>query len=72
METSKLQMIFLDEDNKTFTLSVDSPRIDLTAQDVSDAMATIIDTNIFQSNMKNLVSSKEANVVVTTINKLDI
>ena len=72
METSKLQMIFLDEDSKSFTLTVDSPRIDLTAEDVSAAMTAIIDANVFQSNMKNLVSNKEANVIVTNINKLAI
>ncbi|CAK7045744.1 DUF2922 domain-containing protein [Tissierella carlieri] len=72
MEKTKLEMEFLDETNKKFMISIDQPRLDITPEEVSQAMDTIITCNIFDSKMFNLVEAKEARIVTTTVNKLSI
>lgn len=72
METTKLEMEFLDEANKKFTIRVDNPKVDLTDLEVSTVMASILTHNIFTSDTLDLVSANEARVITTTINSLTI
>ncbi len=72
METTKLEMEFLDEGNKKFTIRLDSPRADITDEEVSTVMASILTHNIFTSNALNLVSANEARIITTTVNPLTI
>lgn len=72
MEKTKLEMEFLDEANKKFVISIDEPRSDITPEEVSQAMATIINCNVFNSKMLDLVKANDARIVSTTVNKLSI
>ena len=72
METTKLEMEFLDDVDKKFTIRVDKPRVDLTEGDVSEAMANILTHNIFVSGSSDLKSANDARLITTTINKLEI
>ncbi len=72
MDKTKLEMEFLDEADKKFTIRVDKPRIDLTDEEVSTAMASILTHNIFLSGTLDLISASDARIVTTTINKLEI
>lgn len=72
METTKLEMEFLDDLDKKFTIRVDNPRIDLTEGDVTQAMANILTHNIFISGTSDLKIANDARLITTTINKLEI
>ncbi len=72
MEKTKLEMEFMDEANKKFVIIIDQPRADITPEEVSQAMDTIIASNVFDSKMFDLVEAKEARIVTTTVNKLSI
>lgn len=72
MEKTKLEMEFLDEANKKFVISIDEPKSDITPEEVSQAMTTIINCNVFNSKMLDLVKANDARIVSTTVNKLSI
>lgn len=72
MEKTKLEMEFLDEANKKFVISIEQPRIDITPEEVSQAMDAIIASNIFASDMLDLVKANDARIVTTTVNNLSI
>lgn len=72
MENRKLELEFLNEGGKKFVISIDDPREDLTGQEVSQVMADIIDNNVFVSSMMDLVEAKEARLITTTIEVLEI
>lgn len=72
MEKSKLEMEFLDEQNKKFTISIEAPRTDLSSEEVKTAMESIIGLNVFDSSMNDLVSANDARVVTTSTEKLSI
>ena len=72
MNKAKLEMEFIDEANKKFVISIDQPRADITPEEVGTAMNTIVANNVFTSAMMNLVAPKEARIVNTTINTLEI
>lgn len=72
METTKLEMEFLDAGNKKFTIRLDDPRVDITDEEVATVMASILTHNIFTSNALDLVSASEARTVTTTINPITI
>ena len=72
MEERRLELVFLNEAGKRFTLSIDDPREDLTSQEISQAIDEIIRNNIFESSMMDLVEAKEARIITTTIENFDI
>lgn len=72
MNKTKLEMEFLDEDNKKFVVSIDQPRSDITSEEVRVAMNAIISHNVFTSSMLDLVEPSEARVITTTVNTLAI
>lgn len=72
MEKTKLEMEFLDEASKKFVISIDEPRADITPEEVSQAMAAIVASNVFDSKMLDLVKANDARIITTTVNKLTI
>lgn len=72
MEKTKLEMEFLDEANKKFVISIDEPKSDITPEEVSQSMATIINCDVFNSKMLDLVKANDARIISTTVNKLSI
>ena len=72
MEKTKLEMEFLDEAEKKFTIRVDNPRIDLTEGEVSTAMNDIITNNVFVSGALDLKTANDARIITTTIDTLNI
>lgn len=71
MDKLKLEMEFIDEADKKFTIRLDEPREDLTGEEVSLAMENIISNNVFASGSFDLKAASEARIVTTSINKLD-
>lgn len=67
METKKLELIFLSEDNKKFTLSVDEPKSDLEAVEVEAAMNSIIENGIFTLAGGDLKGIENARIVTKLV-----
>lgn len=59
----KLELKFLNEDNKTVTISLDQPVEPADPVQVNAAMDAIIQENCFYSSGGNLVTKKEARIV---------
>lgn len=68
----KLELIFVNEENKTTKLTVDNAIDDLDPQDVKEAMESIIEKNVFLSGGGELVGISGARVVDTQIQVLDL
>ncbi|GAA5417296.1 hypothetical protein Pryu01_02359 [Paraliobacillus ryukyuensis] len=67
----KLELKFLNEENKTVTISLDSPVEPVDAPAVSAAMDQVLDQQALLSSGGELVSKKSARIVdrqVTDIN----
>lgn len=60
MVTTKKVLVleFFDEDNKTYAITVNSPKDGLIKEDVVEAMNTIVDSDVFlTSGSKHLVDA---------------
>lgn len=58
-----LQMVFSNADGRTASITVQEPKIGLTAPEVQTAMQTIIDKNVFASSGGALVAISAARLV---------
>jgi len=65
-----LEMQFDTIDGKTFTLSVDEPRDDLTPLEVETGMQALLATNAFHVNGGFLVSANQARIVERHVTEL--
>ena len=72
MANTKLEMTFKNVEDNRVSLSLDSPRVDLTDAEVSTVMNDIITRNIFNSNGGDLVSIVGARVVTTSVEELTV
>jgi hypothetical protein len=61
----KLVMGFKTSADKTTSISLDNPKIDLTEEDIKTTMNLIIDKNLFAVDGKDFVSLDSAKVVET-------
>lgn len=66
-----LELDFLDGVDKKFKLSVADPKEDLEELQISSAMHTILEKNIFISNNTDLVKSVEARIIKTTVETME-
>lgn len=66
-----LEMGFLDGINKKFKVSIGDPKEDLSRLNIEDAMDTIIEKNIFQSNDTDLLAKNEARIIETTVEVIE-
>ena len=62
---TKLIMNFKTELDKKVSITVDSPRTDLTEEEINNAMLLILSKDIFNINGASLVSLVDAKVVTT-------
>ena len=75
METKvRLLMSFKDTDGKSVSIAVDSPREDLTEEEIVDCMNLIVEKDIFAPNGLAIASALEAKVVETntTVHDLEL
>jgi hypothetical protein len=68
--SDRLEMTFNNNAGTTSKISVDNPKVDLTALEVQTGMASIVTANIFNSTGGDLISAKSARVVSTEIEDL--
>lgn len=71
METTRLEMFFMDEIGEKVKLSLDEPKVDLTSTEIEQAMNNIIATNAFKGKGGKFVSAVGAQIVTTNITELD-
>lgn len=65
-----LQLIFMTEEGKRATLSVDQPKADLGEEEVKEAMDAIIASDAFLYNSSPLVAAQSAQIVERTVDKI--
>ncbi|HLR60848.1 MAG TPA: DUF2922 domain-containing protein [Lentibacillus sp.] len=68
----KLELKFLNEDDKTVTYSLEKPVEPVDASAVSAAMDEIISQNAFTSSGGDLVSKKSARIVDRTVAEIEL
>lgn len=73
METNrKLVMSFKTSADKTVSISLDNPKIDLTEEEIKTIMGLILDKNIFAVDGKDYVSLVSAKVIETDTTVYDL
>lgn len=73
METKvRLLMCFKDADGKSVNLTVDSPREDLTEEEIKECMDLIVEKDIFAPGGVSIVSASEARIVETNTTNHDL
>jgi hypothetical protein len=72
MIKSKLEMEFKDIVGKKFSLSLESPREDLTEIDIKAAMDEVVNKNIFSTKEGDIVETVGARIVTTEIEEIEI
>ncbi len=70
MVTTKLEMDFLDDQNKNYRISISEPRADLTDMEAIAAMDTLLAAGVFQSRNGDLVGKVGARIVTTTVDEM--
>ena len=69
---TKLIMNFKTELDKKVSITVDSPRTDLTEEEINNAMLLILSKDIFNINGASLVSLVDDKVVTTDTTEYDL
>ncbi|WP_409227724.1 DUF2922 domain-containing protein [Gudongella sp. SC589] len=72
MVKTKLEMDFLDDQNKNYRISINEPRADITDMEVFAVMDTLLGAGIFQSRNGDLVEKVGARVVTTTVDEMTV
>lgn len=62
----KLVMSFLTAQGATSSMTIDEPKEDLTALEVSAVMESIITQNVFNTSKGDLTEIKSAEIITTT------
>jgi len=73
VETNKsLEMTFVADDGKKVTISVPSPRANMTESEVNNAMNQLIAADIFSDNHGSLIEKSGARTVTRTIETIQV
>lgn len=68
--TKILRMVFGSQSGTSVTINVDSPRVDVTPEQITLVMDTIIAKNIFGSAGGDLISKKDVKIIDTATNDM--
>ncbi len=68
----QLELQFLNEDERTVTISLENPIEPVDPETVKTVMDTIISENVFMTSGGDLVSKKGARIVERTVTDIDI
>jgi len=68
----QLELQFLNEDERTVTISLENPVEPVDPETVKTVMDTIISENVFMTSGGDLVSKKGARVVDRTVTNIDM
>ncbi|MEK5231688.1 DUF2922 domain-containing protein [Lysinibacillus sp. FSL K6-0232] len=70
--TQVLELQFAAADGKATTLTIDAPRPALTATDIQQVMAIIIEKNVFTGQSGALTTIKGARIVDRQVTEFDV
>lgn len=70
MEKRKLEMEFLNNLNRKYTITIEDPKLDLTSEEVQAAMDGIIAEDVFLVSLGKLETAVDARIVTTSIENL--
>lgn len=70
--TRKLEMIFINAAGRKSTLSVYNAREDITAQEVQEAMDTVVEGEIFNTSGGDIVAISSARIVATDVTEIPV
>lgn len=68
----QIEMQFLNEENRTVTISLEDPVEPVNPEDVNAAMDTVLSENAFTSSGGNLMSKKGARIVERTVTEIEL
>ena len=68
----KLLMTFMTQSGRKVSLFVTDPREDVTESEIKTVMDLIVEKNIFAPNGEDIVSAKEAKIVLTDTTEFDL
>lgn len=68
----KLLMTFLNASGKTVSLYITDPRDDISESEIKEVMDLIVAKNIFEPSGEDIVSAKEAKIVLTETTEFDL
>lgn len=68
----QLEMQFVNEEERTITISLEDPIEPVNPEDVKNVMDTILAENAFMSNGGDLVDKKGARIVERIVTEIDI
>ncbi len=68
----KLELKFLDQDNRIVTISLDDPVEPVDPVLINQAMDTIVTENCFFSSHGDLVAKKDARIVERNVIEIDL
>ncbi len=67
-----LELLFVTQEGKTATISVDNPKEPVDLLKVKEAMTQIISANVFTTKSGSFVSSKGARLVERNVSEYDV
>ncbi|MFJ7953495.1 DUF2922 domain-containing protein [Lysinibacillus sp. NPDC096418] len=67
-----LELQFETTEGKTSTISIDAPRQDVTAEEIQQAMETIITANVFEVQAGAFVGMKGARIVDRQVSPFEL
>lgn len=67
-----LELKFNLANGKTMNLNVNNPKENLTPSEITNAMQTIIDQNVFHQNNSELVSINQARIVERNVTEIQL
>lgn len=70
--TKTLELKFNVANGKTMNLTIQNPKDNLTPADITSAMQTIINQNIFHQNTYELVSINQARIVERNVTDIQL
>jgi uncharacterized protein YggL (DUF469 family) len=67
-----LELLFLNQDGSPAKITVDLPRLDVTAEEIEQAMDEIIAANVFTSKGGNYVSKVGARIIERNVTEFEV
>lgn len=71
MERVRLELGFIDSDDKKFRISIDDPIEELAKEDIESAMNSMIEYNIFSSDGKDVIGLDTARIIRTSTEEIE-
>ncbi|MDF2699217.1 MAG: hypothetical protein K0Q49_773 [Haloplasmataceae bacterium] len=72
MQTQTLQLVFLTDNGKTYTINIDNPKVPYDVLSIQDCVNTTLSSGVFKSKNGLLVELKEANFITKNVELIEL